>query len=97
VLKLALDKKAIYRKVSLRILPVLFLGYLFAYLDRINVGFARLQMLNDLGFSEIVYGFGAGLFFLAYILFEVPSNALLHRVGARCAARRHCSCPTAGP
>ena len=54
-----------------------------AYLDRVNVGFARLQMLSDLQFSETVYGFGAGMFFIGYFLFEVPSNLLLHRVGAR--------------
>jgi D-galactonate transporter len=54
-----------------------------AYLDRVNVGFARLQMLNDLGFSETVYGLGAGMFFIGYFTFEVPSNIILHRIGAR--------------
>jgi len=54
-----------------------------AYLDRVNVGFAKLQMLSDLGFSEAVYGFGAGIFFFGYFIFEVPSNIILHRVGAR--------------
>lgn len=58
------------------------LCYLGAYLDRVNVGFAKLQMLNDLRFSETVYGMGAGIFFLGYFLFEVPSNLILHRVGA---------------
>jgi len=57
--------------------------YFAAYLDRVNVGFAKLQMLRELGFSETVYGFGAGIFFLGYVLFEVPSNVILHRVGAR--------------
>ena len=72
-----------YRKVTMRIVPLLFICYLGAYLDRVNVGFAKLQMLHDLGFSETVFGFGAGIFFLGYVLFEVPSNIALHRVGAR--------------
>ena len=72
-----------YRKVTMRIVPLLFICYLGDYLDRVNVGFAKLQMLHDLGFSETVYGFGAGIFFLGYVLFEVPSNIALHRVGAR--------------
>jgi len=67
----------------MRIVPLLFVCYLGAYLDRVNVGFAKLQMLHDLGFSETLYGFGAGIFFLGYVLFEVPSNIALHRVGAR--------------
>ena len=66
-----------------RLLPFLILCYVVAYLDRVNVGFARLQMLSDLGFSETVYGLGAGMFFIGYFFFEVPSNLLLHRVGAR--------------
>ncbi|CAD6518518.1 Putative metabolite transport protein NicT [Paraburkholderia hiiakae] len=72
-----------YSKVSRRLIPFLMLCYLGAYLDRVNVGFAKLQMLNDLRFSETVYGVGAGIFFLGYFLFEVPSNLILHRVGAR--------------
>jgi D-galactonate transporter len=72
-----------YRKVTWRLLPFLMLCYVVAYLDRVNIGFARLQMLDDLGFSEIVYGLGAGMFFIGYFLFEVPSNLILHRVGAR--------------
>jgi D-galactonate transporter len=64
-------------------LPILLLGYIAAYLDRVNVGFAKLQMLDDLGFSQTVYGLGAGIFFIGYFIFEVPSNLLLHRVGAR--------------
>jgi D-galactonate transporter len=74
---------ATYRKVTARLLPILILCYLVAYLDRVNIGFARLQMMDDLGFSETVYGFGAGVFFIGYFLFEVPSNIILHRVGAR--------------
>jgi len=72
-----------YRKVTWRLLPFLMLCYVVAYLDRVNVGFARLQMLHDLGFSETVYGLGAGMFFIGYFTFEVPSNIILHRVGAR--------------
>ncbi len=74
---------AAYRKVTSRLLPFLMLCYVVAYLDRVNVGFARLQMLSDLGFSETVYGLGAGMFFIGYFTFEVPSNIILHRVGAR--------------
>jgi D-galactonate transporter len=69
--------------VTLRLLPFLFLCYLLAYLDRVNVGFAKLQMQGDLGFSDTVYGIGAGIFFIGYFLFEVPSNMILERVGAR--------------
>ena len=78
----ALDT-AVYRKVTWRLLPFLMLCYAVAYLDRVNIGFARLQMLDDLGFSETIYGLGAGMFFIGYVLFEVPSNVILHRVGAR--------------
>ena len=74
---------ATYRKVSWRLVPFLLLCYVVAYLDRVNVGFAKLQMLNDLQFSETVYGLGAGIFFIGYFLFEVPSNVILHKVGAR--------------
>lgn len=72
-----------YSKVTWRLIPFLFLCYVVAYLDRVNVGFAKLQMLADLKFSETIYGLGAGIFFLGYFLFEVPSNVILHRVGAR--------------
>ncbi|WP_211470744.1 MFS transporter [Collimonas humicola] len=74
---------ATYAKVTWRLLPMLFLCYVASYLDRVNVGFAKLQMLNDLKFSETVYGLGAGIFFLGYFIFEIPSNMMLHRVGAR--------------
>ncbi|MFL6675922.1 MAG: MFS transporter, partial [Massilia sp.] len=77
------DEASVYRKVTWRIVPFLMLCYIVAYLDRVNVGFAKLQMLNDLKFSETVFGLGAGVFFLGYFLFEVPSNVILHRVGAR--------------
>ena len=72
-----------YAKVVRRLIPFLMLCYLGAYLDRVNVGFAKLQMLNDLRFSETIYGLGAGIFFLGYFIFEVPSNMILHKVGAR--------------
>ncbi|WP_297832693.1 MFS transporter [Pseudomonas sp.] len=72
-----------YRKVILRILPVLLLCYMAAYLDRVNIGFAKLDMLNDLQFSNTVYALGASIFFWGYFLFEVPSNLLMHRFGAR--------------
>jgi MFS family permease len=77
------DSDSIFRRVALRFMPLLFVGYVVAYLDRVNVGFAKLQMLNSLHLSEAVYGLGAGLFFVGYFFFEVPSNLLLHRIGAR--------------
>ena len=72
-----------YRRVTLRLIPFLLLCYVVAYLDRVNVGFAKLQMLSDLRMSDTAYGIGAGIFFIGYFLFEVPSNLILHRVGAR--------------
>ena len=72
-----------YSKVIWRFMPLLFVCYVVAYLDRVNVGFAKLNMLKDLGFSDAAYGFGAGVFFVGYFLFEVPSNMMLHKVGAR--------------
>lgn len=74
---------AVYRKVTWRIVPFLMLCYVVAYLDRVNVGFANLQMLHDLQFSDTIFGLGAGMFFIGYFLFEVPSNVILHKVGAR--------------
>ncbi len=73
----------LYRKVAWRVLPLLLLGYIIAYLDRVNVGFAKLAMLSDLGMSDAAYGLGAGIFFIGYFIFEVPSNLMLHRVGAK--------------
>ena len=74
---------AVYRLVNWRALPFLAVCYLFAYLDRINIGFAKLQMQSDLALSDAAYGLGAGIFFLGYVLFEVPSNLLLAKIGAR--------------
>ncbi len=71
------------RKVSRRLIPFAMLLFVINYLDRVNIGFAALQMNKDLGFSPAVYGLGAGIFFIGYFLFEVPSNLILHRVGAR--------------
>jgi MFS family permease len=72
-----------YAKVDRRLLPFLFLCYILAYLDRVNVGFAKLQMLQDLSLSDVAFGTGAGIFFVGYFLFEVPSNLLLKKFGAR--------------
>jgi len=80
---LAEPASAGYRKAAVRLVPFLVFLFLIAWLDRVNVGFAKLQMLADLHFSEAAYGFGAGIFFIGYFLFEVPSNLLLVRIGAR--------------
>jgi D-galactonate transporter len=77
------EENTVYRKVTLRLMPFLLIAYILAYIDRINVGFAKLHMLNDLSFSNAIYGLGAGLFFIGYFLFEVPSNVLMHKIGAR--------------
>jgi ACS family tartrate transporter-like MFS transporter len=71
------------RKASWRLIPLIALGYGTAYMDRINISFASLQMNRDLHFSATIYGFGAGLFFLSYSACEIPSNLLLYRFGAR--------------
>jgi ACS family tartrate transporter-like MFS transporter len=76
-------ERRVVRKVSWRLLPYLFLLYTIAYIDRINVGVAQLRMSQDLGLDPAVFGFGAGIFFVGYFLFEVPSNMVLARVGAR--------------
>lgn len=82
-----MDEAAVGRsaltKAWRRLIPFLFLLYIVAFLDRVNVGFAALQMNEDLGFSDAVYGLGAGIFFVGYFVFEVPSNLILERVGAR--------------
>jgi ACS family tartrate transporter-like MFS transporter len=80
---MATPEKTACAKVARRLVPFLMLLYIVAWFDRINVGFAALQMNKELGFSASVFGFGAGVFFLGYALFEVPSNLVLARVGAR--------------
>ncbi|MDD2335224.1 MAG: MFS transporter [Geobacteraceae bacterium] len=76
-------EEATYRKISRRLIPLLFILYVVAYLDRINLSFAAHDMTRELGFSGEVYGLGAGLFFIGYFLFEIPSNLILQRIGAR--------------
>lgn len=73
----------LFRKIMWRLMPVLLVSYVVAYIDRVNVGFAKLQMLTDLNFSAAVYGLGSGIFFVGFLLFEIPSNLLLYRFGAR--------------
>jgi D-galactonate transporter len=76
-------EKRTYRRVTWRLIPFLFVCYIFAYLDRVNVGFAKLQMQQDLGISDAVYGAGAGIFFIGYFFFEVPCNIALQKIGAK--------------
>jgi MFS family permease len=76
-------EKATWSKVAWHLIPFLFICYIVAFLDRVNVGFAKLQMAGDLKFSDAVYGFGAGIFFIGYFIFEVPSNVILEKVGVR--------------
>jgi sugar phosphate permease len=75
--------KAVFSKIDRRIIPLLLIAYMVAYLDRINIGYAQLQMKQTLPFDDAVYGLGAGIFFVGYFLFEVPSNLVLERIGAR--------------
>ena len=77
------------KRVAYRFIPFLMLCYFVNYLDRVNVGFAKLTMDADLGLSDTAFGFGAGIFFLAYFLFEVPSNVIMDRVGARICRANH--------
>ena len=87
------DMDATYRKITWRLIPFLVFLFVLAWIDRVNVGFAKLQMLQDLQFSEAVYGLGAGIFFIGYFLFEVPSNLLLRRSAH---ARRWRASPSSG-
>ena len=80
---LARDEDRIYTRVIWRLVPFLFLFYVVAYLDRVNIGFAKLEMLADLHFSDTIYGIGAGMFFIGYFVFEIPSNLILYRMGPR--------------
>lgn len=77
------NEALLYRKLAWRLLPPLYLIYVMAYLDRMNVGFAQLQMKESLNFGDTVYGLGAGIFFISYTLFEIPSNLILEKVGAK--------------
>jgi D-galactonate transporter len=84
----AQETRAVYRKVILRLLPYLFLAYGLNTIDRLNVSFAKLRMAEDIGLTDAAYGIGAGIFYLGYILFEVPSNIYLQRIGARATLTR---------
>jgi len=75
--------RAVFSKIDWRLIPLLLIAYMVAYLDRINIGYAQLQMKQTLPFDDAVYGLGAGIFFVGYFLFEVPSNLLLEKIGAR--------------
>jgi ACS family tartrate transporter-like MFS transporter len=79
----AIDGRALYAKITRRLIPFLFLLYIVAYVDRVNVGFAAMDMKRQLHFSDTVYGTGAGIFFLGYALFDMPSNLMLRKVGTR--------------
>ena len=78
-----LATKKMYSKIMLRMIPYIFICYLFNYLDRVNVGFAKLQMLDDIGMSEAAYGLGAGIFFIGYLAFGLPSNLAIQKFGAK--------------
>src|SRR5580692_8643521 len=75
--------KAAFRKVTLRLVPIMMLAFVLAYMDRTNVGFAALSMNKDIGLSTEAFGFGAGILFFSYCGLEIPSNWLLTQVGAR--------------
>src|ERR1700728_474827 len=78
-----LEEWRIYNKITWRLIPFLLLLYVISFLDRVNIGFAKLQMAKDIGLSDVAYGLGAGIFFLGYSLCEIPSNLILQRVGAK--------------
>src|SRR5262245_34930400 len=78
-----MSEQKIFAKCAWRLIPFMMLLYVFHVLDRTNVGFAALTMNRDLGFTPTIFGFGAGLFFLSYALFQIPSNVVLERIGAR--------------
>lgn len=77
------EKQRILRKILFRILPIIFIGHFFAFLDRVNIGFAKLQMQDAVGFTDSQYALAAGVFFIGYAIFEIPSNILMHKIGAR--------------
>src|SRR3989475_12961153 len=78
-----ISEAALLSKISRQLIPFMFLLYIVSYLDRINVGFAALQLNQALKFDPAVFGFGGGIFFIGYFLFEVPSNLIMERLGAR--------------
>ena len=79
----SLDEQQLMRRIIIRLMPIVTIIYLIAIIDRSNIGFAKLQMTQDLNMSEAVYGFGASLFFIGYLVFEIPSTLAVHRFGAR--------------
>ena len=79
----SIKTKSLYSKITWRILPVLFVCYILAYIDRVNVGFAKLEMAGEPWFTDTVFTLGSGIFFIGYFLFEVPGNLIMHRIGAR--------------
>ena len=79
----SVDGSAVVARVIRRIVPFIFCCYVVAYVDRVNIGFAARDLQRDLGLSDVAFGFGGGLFFFGYFLFEIPSNLLLQRMGAR--------------
>jgi ACS family tartrate transporter-like MFS transporter len=81
--ELTADRNRVMAKVARRIVPYIFICYIVNYLDRFNVSFAALEMSSDLGFSDMVYGLGASMFFVGYVFFEIPSNLIMEKVGAR--------------
>src|SRR5437867_1410268 len=78
-----ISEPALYAKLTRRLIPFMFMLYIVSYLDRINVGFAALQLNAALNFDPAVFGLGAGIFFIGYFVFEIPSNLIMQRVGAR--------------
>ncbi|WP_410014817.1 MFS transporter [Sodalis sp. C49] len=78
-----LEEKALMKKISVKIIPLMLLMYIIAYIDRQNIGFAKLHMVDSLGLSETAFGLGASLFFIGYLFFEIPSNIFLHKIGPR--------------
>lgn len=82
------EETEVFTRVAFRLMPMLFVVYVLSYLDRVNIGYAKLQFNADLGFSDAVYGLGAGIFFVGYMIFEIPSNLLLEKIGARATISR---------
>ncbi|MFZ2469684.1 MAG: MFS transporter, partial [Parvibaculum sedimenti] len=80
---LTAEERSLFARASRRIIPLMILLYMVSFLDRVNVGFAALTMNADLGFSPAVFGWGVGIFFIGYFIFEIPSNVVIEKVGAR--------------